>query len=539
MRRKFIYAAFVVLLANTLSCSDWLDQKPNDGIIENDFWYSKEDVRGAVIGCYISMMNLNLVRNIFYWGELRADMLTAGLGASNNIFTVVRGEFGPDNDVVKWDEFYTTINSCNKVIENAPKVKDFDKSFSDALCAQYIAEATVIRSLMYFYLVRSFKDVPFVLNASNNDQQDYYIPKTDGAIILDSLVAQLERARKVLANVNYGSNDSNKGRFTYYGATALLADVYLWKESNLECAMLCEQIIKSAQYKLVTVERTPKEIYDRNEVLIDTAYTVTQDEVEKWFNQLYVAKNSSESIFELQFPQTHPSWGDPFFYLFNSAANRPRMIPKEDNLDGMLFPDYDKEGVTDRTIKDIRSFTYQNRYVWKYAGLTLVPPTYRSEREYPNLIIYRLPDIILMRAEALTAMSDANPSLLQEAYELVKRIRERANAVETAATNMQTLSRKSLEKLILEERAREFLFEGKRWYDVLRFAKRNNYGGANRENLDYLINLAIYSAPPEKAASLKEKYQAEPFPWFHYWPIHTNAVEINKKLVQNEYFRLQ
>jgi hypothetical protein len=124
----------------------------------------------------------------------------------------------------------------------------------------------------------------------------------------------------------------------------------------------------------------------------------------------------------------------------------------------------------------------------------------------------------------------------------VKKVRERANAIENSESRLSNpINAKSLEKLILAERAREFLFEGKRWYDVLRFAKRGGYAG---DNLEYLTTMAIYSAPPEKVKSLQTKYETRietsyPHYWFHYWPIQLSVVEMNKNLEQNEYFKLR
>ena len=540
VRTKFLYAALALVLLAAPSCTDWLDLKPEEGRVEDDYWYSKDDVHKAVIGCYTSLMTPAMITKIFDWGEARADMLTAGPNQESYHVNIIRGEFGPENGVTDWAVFYTTINYCNKVIENAAAVRDIDKTFTDALCRQYVAEATVIRSLMYFYLVRSFHDVPFVLQASNNDQQNYYYAKTDGRIILDSLIAQLERVRMQLP-ATFGSNNADKGRFTLYGASALLADVYLWQERNADCARVCENIISSERYNMVPVVREMKLIRNKADEIKDTAYIVSSEVMDRWFNELYGTGNSRESIFEIQFPETHPTWGDPFYDMFSSAANRPRRLPKDENLDGLLFPDYEFEGVVDRTIKDIRSLTY-SRYVAKYTQKSLSNTVERLPREYPHLIIYRLPDVMLMRAEALTAMAADNSALLQEAYELVKKVRERSNAITTKGSeaDIQNLSVKSLERLILAERAREFLFEGKRWYDVLRFAKRDNYGG---DNLDYLTTMAIYSAPPEKVKSLQTKYETKtetyPYYWYHYWPILAGTVEMNKNLEQNEYFKLQ
>ena len=87
-----------------------------------------------------------------------------------------------------------------------------------------------------------------------------------------------------------------------------------------------------------------------------------------------------------------------------------------------------------------------------------------------------------------------------------------------------------MEKFILDERARELAYEGKRWFDVLRQAKRNNYGG---DNLNYLMTLAEYSAPASKVTSLKAKYRNY---HSHYLPIYSEELDANPLLEQNEFY---
>jgi len=74
------------------------------------------------------------------------------------------------------------------------------------------------------------------------------------------------------------------------------------------------------------------------------------------------------------------------------------------------------------------------------------------------------------------------------------------------------------------------IFEGKRWFDVLRQAKRNNYDG---ENLNYLMTLAEYSAPASKVNSLKAKYRNY---HSHYLPIYSEEIDANPLLEQNEFY---
>lgn len=535
MKKKYLLLVVLSLLCMT-SCSDWLDLKPDDGVVENDYWRNKDDVHLAVFGCYSSLLDKGLVNNILQWGEIRAEIVTGGPAVPDNILKVIRGEISPDNGIVGWGSFYSTINQCNKVIENSIPVMELDQTFTEKLCQQYIAEATTIRGLMYFYLVRSFRDVPLVFKASDNDEQDYNYAKTDGNAILDTIAWQLTKCLNSLP-ARYEDNVSNKGRVTRWMALALLADIYLWQSKYDACLLKCNEIISSGQYTLVPVERAPKEIRDNSDMIVDTAYTVTAAEMDLWFDRLYVTGNSVESIFEFQYPETHPSLADPFFDLFNSTANRPKLVANAVNLDGIIFPEYE----LDRSVKDIRSLTYPQNFIWKYVGTSMSSVTHRAERTYPHLIIYRLPDVMLMKAEALTqqAIQGGNDQVkLQEAYSIVKVVRERSNAVENPDSELLSpISGKALEKLILNERAREFLFEGKRWYDILRFARRDSYGGTTKENLEYLTQLAVYSAPIEKVASLQVKYRAEEGNYgFHYWPISVSAIEINKNLKQNEFY---
>ncbi|MDR1342488.1 MAG: RagB/SusD family nutrient uptake outer membrane protein [Prevotellaceae bacterium] len=530
MKKKFLYIIVAALAAAT-ACSGWLDMRPYDGVVEDDYWKTKEDVHAMVIGCYSSLLNKNMVNNFIYWGEARADMIAATSASGAALLYITRGEITPDNAIVKWDEFYATINQCNKVIEKSAVVKELDLTFDDRLYLQYVAEATAIRSLMYFYLVRSFKDVPLVLQASNDDTQDYYYPKTGGEAILDSLAAHLEAVLKDLP-IAYDSNDQSKGRITYWAAMALLADIYLWQENYEKCNEMCRQIIASGQFSLIPVNLGEEILVrDNTGAAIDTVHYASAADADYLFDQLYVTGNCVESIFELQFPKQHESLSDPFYDLFNTT--RPKIASNDLLLDEVIFP----EDEHDKEAKDIRgsSFAYKNGYVWKYAGTSRSGNTLRVERTFPHWIVYRYADVILMRAEALNQLAmqgNANDqTLLREAYGLVQQIRVRANAVDNSDSDMGAIiNGKALEKLILDERARELAFEGKRWYDVLRFARRDNYGDANRE---YLMQLAINSAPPEKLASLQVKYTSN---WFCYWPIHVGTIEINRNLTQNEFY---
>lgn len=531
-----IIILFVIIITGLSACGDWLDLQPEDGVIRDRFWKTKEEAFSALMGCYASLMEPVTMQRIFVWGELRADMVEPTAIANADLIAIQNGEIVSTNAFTRWEDIYRTINQCNTVIELSKYAQEKDMSFSDGLLKQYEAEAVCIRSLAYFYLVRTFRDVPYITQASIYDDQKFSVPASKQADIVDSLIMDL---RKVENDVAYSHNTlaANKGRFNTMSLKTLLADIYLWKEDYDNTIDLCTQIIGSGQYSLIPV--------GREEVLIDgiapgtqdTVFYVNEGDVSRFFNQMYVVGNSVESIFELQFGVDKEN-GLAFLLLPGSTALQPKM----ENFSDEYFLSSQK----DRGWFDMRGegVSYKQGYVWKWIGLSKDEFLYRQSGTLNNnWIFYRLADVILMKAEALTQkarMNGDDQAILQEALDLVTQIRERANATESTDMflgHTGDLSGKSMEEFVLNERVRELTFEGKRWYDVLRHAKRNNYA---TENLNYLMNLAVLAAPPEKSYSLQKKWMN---PGSHYFPIYKGEVGAgneggtNKELEQNEFYK--
>ena len=81
----------------------------------------------------------------------------------------------------------------------------------------------------------------------------------------------------------------------------------------------------------------------------------------------------------------------------------------------------------------------------------------------------------------------------------------------------------------MEERAREFAFEGKRWYDILRNSKRNKYA-----HIQFLLDIVTKSAPPNRQQNILNKYKDVRS---HYLPIHIYELQTDKNLVQNSFYQ--
>jgi hypothetical protein len=521
-----------LLLATLTSCTDWLGLAPEDGVVRDKFWKTKEEVHSAVMCCYASLMENDMMTRYFLWGEMRAEMVTPSARAGSDIIALQNGEIVSTNAYTSWANFYRTINQCNTVLELAPLALEKDLSFSETLLKQYQAEVTCIRSLAYFYLIRTFRDVPYVTDASIYDNQTFAVAKTPQAEIVAALIASLsEIDAAVTIPFSYSDLASNKGRFNAWGLKALLADIYLWQGDYAACAGLCTQIINSGQYSLVPIAREEAIVEGIVPGTTQTVYYASESDVSLMFQKMYAVGNSVESILELNFGTDKEN---PFVRMFASgyATVQPKMAS---------FTEWFPSSSIDRGWSDIRceGVSYAGGYIWKWIGLNSAAPfTYRQDgSSFSNWIFYRLADILLMKAEALTQQAlhdNDNQTLLLEAKDLLMQVRTRANAPESTDLlygKTGDIEAKNMEEFILNERTREFTFEGKHWFDVLRHARRDNYAP---ENLVYLLRMSVLSAPPEKAMSLQNKWQSNH--GSHYLPINATEIRVNKALVQNEFY---
>lgn len=479
MKRKSIY---ILLFSLTLlmSCSDWLDLRPPDGLVQDEYWKSKEDVRATLMGAYQQLSQMDEL--LFQYGEVRADMIDRDNNTPSDIQKIMDGNIYADNSLCDWSGFYQIINYCNFVLQFNPIVYEKDRTYSEIQKQGIEAEALFLRSLSYFYLVRIFKDVPFATLPTVSDSINVYLPASKDTDILAAIKEDLKTAKEI-ASDDYGSVEDNLGRASKNSINALLADICLWNFEYEECLSYIEEI-ESSVVNLVTNSQ--------------------------WYTIFYPG-NTEEGIFEVQF-NDNLGQSNKMFAITYTQANYTASLKAVELLSPLLTKEYTRgDG----------SFKSTDLKIWKYCGSagdgSSVRPS--SVRSSGNWIIYRYADILLMKAEALSQLGEYD-----EAIKYVNRIRTRANMTpKSAADNPDTF-----EDLILEERAKEFAFEGKRWFDLMRMGRRNNY---NRK--DKLISIIVQNVPSNKRLVLVSKL-SNPLGW--YLPVKDTELERNKELKQNPYY---
>lgn len=474
------------LLIVPAGCNSWLDLLPENQQTTDMYWKTKEDVEAVVISGYIRMKSC--LEKFVQWGELRGDGLQY-IGSTAAEQDVVELKMLTDNSVSDWYNIYRVIGSANAVIKYAPTVQTHDETFLSEVMNSYIAEATFQRSLCYFWLVKTFHEVPLVLDPYVDDSAPYSIAKSTEREVLDRIITDLNGIAEH-ARPGFEVPEENKGRATRWAVYALLADIYLWDEQYNKCITACNEILNSEQMELLPAKN--------------------------WYGLFYPG-NSQESIFELNYDQSTVSSdkNDLFTWFY---GDKPKYAISASTLDLLNADDIRGE-----------NGSYKGSYLWKYAGTGWALQTNNTrgtnERD-ANWIFYRLPDILLMKAEAMILSANGDQQTFNDAIELVNILRRRAEIkkdLEAPTTADECL------QIILNERQIEFLGEGKRWFDILRTAKRNNY-----EKRSYLVNILLNGLSAQDRPIYEAKLEDENS---YYLPILQKEIDNSGGvLVQNPYY---
>lgn len=326
-----------------------------------------------------------------------------------------------------WTQWYKTIGRAALAIEFTEEFEPIDEN----LRARLIAECKFLRALNYFWLVRSFGDIPL-----------QHISLIDRAPVSEvyTYIEQdlIEAITDLPLKSEYGASDL--GRATQGAAQALLAKVYLYQEKWQEAADMANTVINSGEYDLepdyATVWRASTE-------------------------------NGIESIFELQgrgeivahgiqqYSSTQGARGaGGFGWGFNT--------PSEDLLNA-----FDDEGDDIRRDATI-IFAGETLFDGRIIDPAVENPRY-NEKAYSsanagqgdgdkNIRILRFAEILLIRAEALNELGQSSDALGP-----LNQVRNRVSL-----PNVATTDQSALRLAIWKERRLELAMEHDRWYDLLR-----------------------------------------------------------------------
>lgn len=556
MRRKLTNGITVVgyclLVIGLASCSDFLDILPMNDVVLENYWTEKGDVTSVRNSCYESLIHQDAMSRIGIWGELRSDNMFAGANIPNDVSEILKENLLSSNPYCNWSKLYECINRCNIVCHYAPKVQAIDPNYSEAEMRADVAEVSALRALCYFYLIRTFRDVPYTREPSIDDTQNYILPATDFEDVLDSLITNLESVkddavrRFELDRVNgsyYSFPNVNSSRITRVAIWGLLADLYLWKQDWDNAIKYADMVIN---FKRQQYDELKERVGDIKEIgLIDEVPLILEspdgsgDVGGNAYDAIFGDGNSFESLFELYFSSSQNqsnSWVSNYYGSNNTPNGRLRgnaltfgtsildVIQNNVSLfkstDGRFYECFRIEGTTLNIGKYVNSsVSYKTKSVTNEKNLDL-HTNIRGNDNAP-WIFYRLTEMLLIKAEALVERNMEGD--MEAAFDMVNIVNKRANNLSQSLKKEDYINTKNqMENLVFDERRREFMFEGKRWFDLVRRSRREG-------NTAYLV-AAVKSKYEQNANAIAIK-MADPN--IIYFPYSKNEMKVNPLLKQN------
>ena len=470
MKKRYLLFTLFLLC---MSCSDdFITKNPSSDLNSDGFYKTETDMNQAVLSAYgnlRSLYNQQYVR----LGEIRSDNTTYSWLSGNPANEKGIDEFAspllPENNFLTscWDDSYKTILRCNIVIGRIGNI-EFK---SEALKAQYTAEARFLRALIYFKLNQVFGGYGVngeLLGAVKVDREitqveAYELGRVSLQEMYDLIVEDLKFAESNLPE-SYGSTDV--GRVTKGGAAALLGKVYM--------TMAGYPLNKGDEYYKLAINQFKSVVDNPRYSLVAT------------YKDLFEVsnKNTSESLFEVQYKKgtqggaTGSPWNNNFAPRFSDKEivlvgdKGGENSPTQDMSNAYEVGDPRKYVSMRDGWTNAKTGAWENeKYVCKYYDVA----SSGSDNDN-NWIELRLADIYLLYAEALVRTNGDK----QTAINYVNKIRERARNTPgdpdiTPAADLlrdYTLSDFSTSNDLLlaieKERRVELAFENHRWFDLVR-----------------------------------------------------------------------
>ncbi len=587
---KSIAVAAVSLLSLS-SCNDFLTIYPTDKTIGENFWQNKEDVDQMVTGAYLAMLSGGNIERMIMWGDYRSDELKKHPSLTNSTLDNISNvDLYPSSGYNSWSSFYNVINTCNLILAHAPAVMEKVPEFTEGDYQSVRAQLLGLRALSHFYLIRAFRDIPYVTKAYENTDN----MEVDGQLPPDSTlqlcINDLQEAEK--GCYKYGVfNQGNSfdwrtvGLLSKDAIHAILADVYLWraslwagtdaaksKEYYQACVDNADKVIQSHfNYFEENVKGTSNE---SNYLNTRAQYYLTKGNLANYYN--FIKGYSLESVLELPFDGENNSNTQLCNYYYKNGqqsatygmlvgtatvgaalGDSPTPSSSSANIASYFQSENDYRFYdSSYGVNDDNYYSYEVKKMIYNEGITSSIPSTKKGSSYiqtrayekfiQNWIIYRITDVMLMKAEAQIQLAGTETKKYTEPFNLIQAVNKRSIATtalkDTLVYTNNYNKQEKMELLCLQERGRELCFEGKRWFDLLRYCYRHMTGvDPTRTLYEIDPNGSNYPSLGNTGNQFKDilatKYGTNLYKFrteaYLYWPIYQSETKTNKLIHQN------
>lgn len=488
---KRIFYIILMLTGSTwfmTACDSLLEVDQVSEIIGSGYWNTPGDVIGYLPGIYSRLRDGDgngtggsAVVNTLFWFEERGDAFIEGLeGPTSNAWQ----QNLTDANAPNWVNFYAVIHHCNLLLKYTPGIDFTVQEDKD----RALAETYFIRAYTYFMLLRTYGNVPLELEPTESDNKPM-LPRTPAQEVMQHILADVEMAINLFPENGF----RNKYRASKPAAYALRADALLWKAkvlngdgTDLEAAIAAIDLATPNLTLLPTLDQIHNVENKRNSEIAFALYFERDEKPNHYSSRL-----KPRDIFV----QNAANAADLAYSVTTRARSVYMPSPKVEEIFDAYPGDSRKKHAIIRAVNASGGTigVFDN----KFRGRLHPDDRYYED----DIVIYRLGELILLKAEALAALGRTDEAIAE-----LNKTRSRAGISEyNGATDKQTVERE-----ILDERFRELFLELKRWPDLVRF----HYGGT--------IN--IYEEVPNLIG--------KSVPLF--FPIPRTQIDINPELEQTE-----
>ena len=456
------YTTWLALPIFAVACAD-LDQTSISSIDKEQFYNSKSDIETAINGIYqeftvdgfYGMFNNQSI----YINDLQTDYVKAAAQTNYaHIRELSNFAVQPTNIFVSyaWQEHYTAINRANVVIEKVTSASWLDEQTKQ----NYINESRFLRALMYFNLVRYFGGVPIVLH----DAEGEGAPRNTVDEVYEQIVDDFTAAENLPSD--YTTLDSKASSLA---ATAFLSKVYLvWAQTSSE-----KGIANQSQYYQKAIDYADK-------VIGSGKYSLLSKFIDNWSVD---KKNGAEHIFSIEHDRTvnrnvtghctfATNWSDAEPVLL---ATSDRYYEETDPFDQRRDGSWAKRLYNPNTGTDfVFTIPRFRKYIdsLNYANSA---SSGNAAGQSTNTTVLRYAEILLIKAEAENELNGPTAA----AYDAINQIRRRAywspyfnyqnHPSDGSELELAGLSQDEFRERLREERRLEFVLEGQRGFDLIRW----------------------------------------------------------------------
>lgn len=453
MKNTYKIWTYFLLVLLIMACTEQLEVEPTSVITTNSFWKTEDDARGALTGMYVDLRNV-ATQNLYYLGEARSDVITLGTVGDGGWAKYYYNSLNSTDAGPSWQSFYTLVNSANLIIKYVPGIEFRSEDAKNNILAQ----AYAMRAFTYFVMVRTWGKLPMRTQPTEgSNAETTQLERSSVEEIFTLIKEDLDQALQFFPDNNF---QGDRSLWSKPATNALKANVYLWTgkqlnggEPDFNTALAALNEVETADVSLLPEY---SDVFDfdnkgNNEILMAVRFQEFEAG-SNYFKDMYIIGSAIPTNIDEYTRE-----------LIGPVGSGNNIVVPTESLKAQFTEDDTRKASSFYEI-----FTYDEQGEPSYYTTIVQKGTGTvsgGSRVFLNdVILYRYADVLLMKAEAKNALGQ-DPSIE------INMVRQRAYGDNFDNYIFVSGSKEENDEAILKERYLELAFEGKRWWDLIRFGK--------------------------------------------------------------------